>query len=182
MASPKATGAISSSLSKGNSRRTTCDTCRERKVRCNKEHPACERCTRLKLKCEYTPQSESLDVSQALLQLHSRLGNFHGMFLVRPTAEIFQNKQKQNLPHARRPPLSNPKSTLTSQVRLPWQVGTHRMILYSIQTFPYSKETMVFCLKTMEDGKSHYINMKCILLTIDVYQGHVFAGLLSAYY
>lgn len=57
------------------SKRTTCDICRERKVRCNKEQP-CERCVRLKLKCTYTPTPSSMNVSQTLMFLHERLGEF----------------------------------------------------------------------------------------------------------
>uniref|UniRef100_A0A093UMJ9 Putative transcriptional regulatory protein n=1 Tax=Talaromyces marneffei PM1 TaxID=1077442 RepID=A0A093UMJ9_TALMA len=59
------------------SRRTACDKCRGRKVRCDQVHPVCGRCQSLGHKCEYTahrrPETTKPDLSQALLTLHERL-------------------------------------------------------------------------------------------------------------
>ncbi|EED18137.1 conserved hypothetical protein [Talaromyces stipitatus ATCC 10500] len=57
------------------SRRTACDVCRERKVRCDRSYPQCGRCLRLRHKCHYTPstKSNSIDVPQALMKLDSRI-------------------------------------------------------------------------------------------------------------
>lgn len=62
-------------------RRTACDVCRERKVRCNGERPGCQRCRRLGHQCSYTVVKRQditrSEVSQALMTLQVRLGRFH---------------------------------------------------------------------------------------------------------
>lgn len=60
------------------SRRIACDVCRERKIRCDRSQPQCGRCSRLGHRCRYTASkkqdSSKLNVPQALLTLHTRLG------------------------------------------------------------------------------------------------------------
>ena len=63
----------------GVARRIACDVCRERKVRCDRSQPKCGRCNRLGHKCKYNASKRNqdaskLDVPQALLTLHARLG------------------------------------------------------------------------------------------------------------
>ena len=69
-------GTSSVSSASGRTRRIACDVCRERKVRCDRGHPQCGRCNRLGHHCSYTVfrRMSTLDVPQALLKLHSRLG------------------------------------------------------------------------------------------------------------
>ncbi|CEJ92271.1 hypothetical protein VHEMI07932 [[Torrubiella] hemipterigena] len=38
--------------------RTGCLTCRQRRVKCDEQHPACKRCTTAKFKCDYQPSPE----------------------------------------------------------------------------------------------------------------------------
>lgn len=61
-------------------KRLACDGCRERKVRCDRQHPSCGRCARLGHNCNYSGPSKQaaskLDWSQLLLTLHSRLSEF----------------------------------------------------------------------------------------------------------
>ena len=60
----------------GGTRRIACDVCRDRKVRCDKAQPQCGRCQRLGHYCSYMTfrRMSTLDVPQAILKLHSRLG------------------------------------------------------------------------------------------------------------
>lgn len=106
MGSPTRTGSISTG--KSNSRRTTCDICRERKVRCNKEHPACERCKRLKLKCIYTPPADSIDVSQVLIQLQERLGTLNS--LLRKSTDTNFSEQAEAALASRSVPAVQPRA------------------------------------------------------------------------
>lgn len=71
----------SASTTTTKARRTACDVCRERKVRCNGERPGCQRCRRLGHQCSYTVVKRQditrSEVSQALMTLQVRLGRFH---------------------------------------------------------------------------------------------------------
>ncbi|KAI9164032.1 Depudecin biosynthesis cluster-specific transcription activator DEP6 [Paramyrothecium foliicola] len=61
----------------GPNRRLACDPCRDRKVRCDRQHPVCGRCARLRHDCSYSSPSKQtaakMDLSRLLLTLHSRL-------------------------------------------------------------------------------------------------------------
>ena len=61
-------------------KRLACDDCRERKVRCDRQHPSCGRCARLGNNCNYSGPSKQaalkVDWPQLLLTLHSRLSEF----------------------------------------------------------------------------------------------------------
>ncbi|TVY85294.1 Depudecin biosynthesis cluster-specific transcription activator [Lachnellula suecica] len=58
-------------------KRLACDGCRERKVRCDKQHPKCRRCARLGHNCKYSgPSKQTMlknDLSRMLMTLHGRL-------------------------------------------------------------------------------------------------------------
>lgn len=74
-------GTSSASTTTTKARRTACDVCRERKVRCNGERPDCQRCRRLGHQCSYTVVKRQditrSEVSQALMTLQVRLGTYH---------------------------------------------------------------------------------------------------------
>lgn len=56
-------------------RRTTCDVCRERKVRCDRTKPECLRCRRSGTVCAYpSPDAEAAKIQQTLQSLSKRLG------------------------------------------------------------------------------------------------------------
>lgn len=58
-------------------RRTTCNLCRERKVRCDRVKPACGRCKRMNQTCTYSSSSGDTALINSVLQsLHSRLGTY----------------------------------------------------------------------------------------------------------
>ena len=61
-------------------KRLACDACRDRKVRCDRQHPTCSRCARLGHSCNYSGPSKQaaskVDWSQLIMTLHSRLGEF----------------------------------------------------------------------------------------------------------
>ena len=78
------------------SRRTSCDICRERKIRCDKGHPACERCKRLKLNCTYKHQSDTLDVSRALMQLHERLRKLNQIHHRFTRTQIYRDTRREH--------------------------------------------------------------------------------------
>ncbi|KAI0476270.1 hypothetical protein GGR56DRAFT_462407 [Xylariaceae sp. FL0804] len=63
--------------SAGPNRRLACDPCRDRKIRCDRQHPVCARCTRLGLDCSYSSPSKQtaakVDLSRLLFTLHDRL-------------------------------------------------------------------------------------------------------------
>ena len=50
---PTSPGARDPSSKKGTKLRSTCDACKDAKVRCNRETPSCYRCRNQKLKCVY---------------------------------------------------------------------------------------------------------------------------------
>uniref|UniRef100_A0A093VF75 Oleate-activated transcription factor 1 n=1 Tax=Talaromyces marneffei PM1 TaxID=1077442 RepID=A0A093VF75_TALMA len=55
-------------------KRTTCNLCRERKVRCDREKPQCHRCRKSGLTCVYpSDKTDSDEIKSALNLLHSRL-------------------------------------------------------------------------------------------------------------
>ncbi|KAI2617409.1 fungal-specific transcription factor domain-containing protein [Hypoxylon sp. NC1633] len=58
-------------------KRLACNPCRDRKVRCDRQHPTCGRCAKLGNNCIYSSPSKQtvskLDLSRLLLTLHSRL-------------------------------------------------------------------------------------------------------------
>ncbi|KAI1381395.1 fungal-specific transcription factor domain-containing protein [Hypoxylon crocopeplum] len=58
-------------------KRLACNPCRDRKVRCDRQHPTCGRCAKLGNNCVYSSPSKQtvskLDLSRLLLTLHSRL-------------------------------------------------------------------------------------------------------------
>lgn len=56
-------------------RRTTCDVCRERKVRCDRTKPECLRCRRSGTVCAYpSPGADAAEIQQTLQSLSKRLG------------------------------------------------------------------------------------------------------------
>lgn len=56
-------------------RRTTCDVCRERKVRCDRTKPECLRCRRSGSVCAYpSPDADAAKIQQTLQSLSKRLG------------------------------------------------------------------------------------------------------------
>lgn len=59
-------------------KRLACNPCRDRKVRCDRQHPTCGRCTKLGNNCVYSSPSKQtvskVDLSRLLLTLHNRLG------------------------------------------------------------------------------------------------------------
>lgn len=58
-------------------KRTTCDLCRERKVRCDRGKPECGRCKRVGQQCVYpSSYSESKDLNSVLQSFHSRLSKY----------------------------------------------------------------------------------------------------------
>ena len=60
----------------GVSRHVACLSCRDRKVRCNGEQPACEKCRQAGEKCIYLPASRpsKADLAQKVDTLQQRLG------------------------------------------------------------------------------------------------------------
>jgi hypothetical protein len=62
----------------GVSRHIACVLCRDRKVRCNGEQPACEKCRQAGEKCVYLPtcRPNKADLAQKLDTLQQRLGRF----------------------------------------------------------------------------------------------------------
>ena len=60
------------------SKKLACDGCRDRKVRCDRGHPACARCSRLGQSCLYSgpskPAVTKVDLSRILTTLVNRLG------------------------------------------------------------------------------------------------------------
>lgn len=58
-------------------KRLACNPCRDRKVRCDRQHPTCGRCTKLGNNCVYSSPSKQtvskVDLSRLLLTLHNRL-------------------------------------------------------------------------------------------------------------
>jgi hypothetical protein len=58
-------------------KRTTCNLCRERKVRCDREKPQCHRCHKSGQTCVYPSENTNNDeIKSALNLLHSRLRKF----------------------------------------------------------------------------------------------------------
>lgn len=56
------------------SRRTTCDSCRDRKVKCGREQPICSRCQRLCIDCTYPPpEIPSAQLISVLQKMNTRL-------------------------------------------------------------------------------------------------------------
>lgn len=56
-------------------RRTTCDVCRERKVRCDRTKPECLRCRRFGSVCTYpSPDTDAAKIHETLHNLSKRLG------------------------------------------------------------------------------------------------------------
>lgn len=59
----------------GTLKRTTCDSCRERKVRCDRTKPECLRCRRSGIVCTYpSSDADAAKIHQALHSLSKRLG------------------------------------------------------------------------------------------------------------
>lgn len=60
----------------GVSRHKACKLCRDRKVRCDGEQPACEKCRRLGETCIYTATSKptKADLAQTIESLRDRIG------------------------------------------------------------------------------------------------------------
>ena len=56
-------------------RQQTCDVCRDRKVRCDREEPKCGRCVRLRLPCGYSRSTRPAqdDLLNQMVELQSRL-------------------------------------------------------------------------------------------------------------
>ncbi|KAK0652825.1 hypothetical protein B0T16DRAFT_388027 [Cercophora newfieldiana] len=95
----------------GEAKRSTkgCLTCRDRRVKCNEEHPVCGHCTRLKLKCEWRGKHVPLKERRALgakrrpprcLAPHQEFGvagemlatqPFYGTHLWLPSSDFDQN-------------------------------------------------------------------------------------------
>ncbi|KAI9819302.1 MAG: hypothetical protein M1827_007459 [Pycnora praestabilis] len=78
--------------SNARARRTACDVCRERKVRCDGDRPICQRCMRLGHSCGYTvtkrQDASRYEVCQALETLHERLAQAEARLpLTQPVAE-----------------------------------------------------------------------------------------------
>lgn len=58
-------------------KRTTCNLCRERKVRCDREKPQCYRCRKSGLTCVYpSDKTDNDEIKSALNLLHSRLRKY----------------------------------------------------------------------------------------------------------
>ncbi|KAL8366731.1 hypothetical protein RB595_010542 [Gaeumannomyces hyphopodioides] len=59
------------------SKRLACDPCRERKIRCDRQQPACGRCVKVRLGCRYSqrskPMPSRMDLSRFLVTLNNRL-------------------------------------------------------------------------------------------------------------
>ena len=59
-------------------KRSTCNLCRERKVRCDREKPQCQRCRKSGHECIYPSEGTDNDeIKSALNFLHSRLRKYH---------------------------------------------------------------------------------------------------------
>ncbi|EFQ99791.1 hypothetical protein MGYG_02803 [Nannizzia gypsea CBS 118893] len=95
-------------FSVSHSRRTTCDMCRERKVRCDRGKPECGRCKKtLKegQKCTYpSAGGEAAKFSSALRNLHARLAHAESKLQERgisfsKESEIGPRLEFSNLPH-----------------------------------------------------------------------------------
>jgi hypothetical protein len=58
-------------------RRLACEACRDRKIRCDRQHPTCGRCARMRNPCRYSTRSKSTlsntDLSRYLLEMTQRL-------------------------------------------------------------------------------------------------------------
>jgi hypothetical protein len=58
-------------------KRTTCNLCRERKVRCDREKPQCHRCRKSGQTCVYpSDKTDNDEIKSALNLLHSRLRKY----------------------------------------------------------------------------------------------------------
>lgn len=58
-------------------KRTTCNLCRERKVRCDREKPQCHRCRKSGQTCVYpSDKTDNDEIKSALNMLHSRLRKY----------------------------------------------------------------------------------------------------------
>ncbi|KLU92410.1 hypothetical protein MAPG_11356 [Magnaporthiopsis poae ATCC 64411] len=59
------------------SKRLACDPCRERKIRCDRQQPACGRCVKVRIGCRYSqrskPMPSRMDLSRFLVTLNNRL-------------------------------------------------------------------------------------------------------------
>ena len=68
-------------------KRATCNSCRERKVRCDREKPECGRCKRMAQACTYSSSNEeTAQINSVLASLHSRLSKYSLM----PRWNLFQ--------------------------------------------------------------------------------------------
>lgn len=66
--------------SEASNKRLACNPCRDRKVRCDRQHPTCGRCGKMGSECHYSSPSKQgvskLDLSRLLVTLHNRLGAY----------------------------------------------------------------------------------------------------------
>lgn len=85
----------------GKSGRLACDTCRERKVACNRDYPRCGRCTRLGNPCSYRGRARyresQADLPRQLKQLQDRLSQAEAKL---------SSQQQHHLPPTSNPPTS----------------------------------------------------------------------------
>ncbi len=77
-----------SASEEASTKKLACNPCRERKVRCDREQPACGRCARRGHGCTYSGSSKQaitkLDLSRLVLNLQERLSQLTVVLVVPP--------------------------------------------------------------------------------------------------
>ncbi|KAL2016074.1 hypothetical protein VTK56DRAFT_4281 [Thermocarpiscus australiensis] len=74
----------SDSMSGPATKRLACESCRDRKIRCDRQHPTCGRCARMRNTCRYSTRSKSTlsnsDLSRYLVEMSQRLQQIEAKF------------------------------------------------------------------------------------------------------
>ncbi|KAK3370629.1 fungal-specific transcription factor domain-containing protein [Podospora didyma] len=73
------------------SKRLTCESCRDRKIRCDRQHPSCGRCAKMGIQCHYSsrakPAPSKKDLSRYLQAINSRLQQAEAQLAYRSLAQ-----------------------------------------------------------------------------------------------
>ncbi|KAI0442996.1 hypothetical protein F4803DRAFT_517080 [Xylaria telfairii] len=146
-------------------KKLACNTCRDRKVRCDRDQPTCSRCSKLGLECNYSsPSAQSIskaDLSRLLLALHDRVG--------RAETQLASSSHSQRNPQ---PPSNTPSGPWIdfNPIQLP-SLNTHEDLILQAADRQHRTDGVLCPIHEPTSTKSQWSNQQSSNLFSSTFDG-----------